>query len=56
MVHHLPHLLLVRIGKLQRVGAIGSHIDSLTTVLKPNSTKAKVDGYELLGVAHMLGH
>ncbi|KAL6452943.1 APE1 Vacuolar aminopeptidase 1 [Candida maltosa Xu316] len=26
------------------VGAIGSHIDSLTTVLKPNSTKAKVDG------------
>lgn len=37
------------------VGAIGSHIDSLTTVLKPNSTKAKVDGYELLGVAPYAG-
>ncbi|CAK9439187.1 uncharacterized protein LODBEIA_P34110 [Lodderomyces beijingensis] len=33
------------------VGAVGSHIDALTTVLKPNSTKQKVDGYELLGVA-----
>ena len=37
------------------VGAIGSYIDSLTTVLKPNSTKAKVDGYELLGVAPYAG-
>lgn len=33
------------------VGVIGSHIDSLTVPLKPNSTKEKVDGYELLGVA-----
>ncbi|KAK6462257.1 vacuolar aminopeptidase I precursor [Scheffersomyces coipomensis] len=33
------------------VGVIGSHIDSLTVILKPNSTKTKVDGYELLGVA-----
>ena len=37
------------------VGAIGSHIDALTTVLKPNSTKEKVDGYELLGVAPYAG-
>ncbi|KAI5967016.1 uncharacterized protein KGF55_000426 [Candida pseudojiufengensis] len=37
------------------VGAIGSHIDSLTTVLKPNSTKEKIDGYELLGVAPYAG-
>ncbi|KAI3406219.2 hypothetical protein KGF56_001061 [Candida oxycetoniae] len=36
-------------------GAIGSHIDSLTTVLKPNSTKQKVEGYELLGVAPYSG-
>lgn len=33
------------------VGIIGSHIDALTVVLKPNSTKAKVEGYDLLGVA-----
>lgn len=32
-------------------GIIGSHIDSLTTVLKPISKKEKIDGYELLGVA-----
>ncbi|CAI5756165.1 unnamed protein product [Candida verbasci] len=37
------------------IGAIGSHIDSLTTILKPNSTKEKVDGYELLGVAPYAG-
>ncbi|RCK64645.1 Vacuolar aminopeptidase 1 [Candida viswanathii] len=37
------------------VGAVGSHIDALTTVLKPNSTKAKVEGYELLGVAPYAG-
>lgn len=37
------------------VGAIGSHIDSLTVTLKPNSTKLKVDGYELLGVANYAG-
>ncbi|KAI5950377.1 hypothetical protein KGF57_004340 [Candida theae] len=36
-------------------GAIGSHIDSLTTVLKPVSKKDKVDGYELLGVAPYAG-
>jgi len=37
------------------VGVIGSHIDSLTVTLKPNSTKATVDGYELLGVAPYAG-
>ncbi|EGW31467.1 uncharacterized protein SPAPADRAFT_62038 [Spathaspora passalidarum NRRL Y-27907] len=37
------------------VGIIGSHIDALTTVLKPNSTKDNVDGYELLGVAPYAG-
>ncbi|EGV63635.1 aspartyl aminopeptidase M18 family protein [Yamadazyma tenuis] len=37
------------------VGAIGSHIDALTVALKPNSTKSKVDGYELLGVANYAG-
>lgn len=37
------------------VGIIGSHIDSLTVTLKPNSTKAKVDGYDLLGVAPYAG-
>lgn len=36
-------------------GVIGSHIDSLTVALKPNSTKQKVDGYELLGVANYAG-
>ncbi|KAG7666445.1 uncharacterized protein J8A68_000009 [[Candida] subhashii] len=33
------------------IGIIGSHIDALTAILKPNSTKADVEGYELLGVA-----
>ncbi|KAK6200351.1 peptidase M18 [Scheffersomyces amazonensis] len=37
------------------VGVIGSHIDSLTVILKPNSTKNKVEGYELLGVAPYAG-
>lgn len=36
-------------------GIIGSHIDALTVALKPNSTKSKVDGYELLGVANYAG-
>lgn len=37
------------------VGVIGSHVDSLTVTLKPNSTKQDVDGYELLGVAPYAG-
>lgn len=37
------------------VGAIGSHIDSLTTVLKPKSIKQDKDGYQLLGVAPYAG-
>lgn len=37
------------------VGVVGSHIDALTVVLKPNSTKEKVEGYELLGVAPYAG-
>ncbi|KAK6455145.1 vacuolar aminopeptidase I precursor [Scheffersomyces xylosifermentans] len=37
------------------VGIIGSHIDALTVILKPNSTKEKVEGYELLGVAPYAG-
>lgn len=37
------------------VGAIGSHIDSLTAVVKPNSTKETIDGYDLLGVAPYAG-
>lgn len=37
------------------VGVIGSHIDALTVNLKPNSTKAKVEGFELLGVANYAG-
>jgi aminopeptidase I len=37
------------------VGAIGSHIDSLTAALKPNSSKSPVDGYDLLGVAPYAG-
>lgn len=37
------------------VGAIGSHIDALATVVKPNSTKSDVDGYNLLGVANYAG-
>lgn len=37
------------------VGAIGSHIDSLTVALKPNSTKQTVEGYDLLGVAPYAG-
>lgn len=37
------------------VGALGAHIDALTAYLKPNSTKSKVDGYELLGVANYGG-
>lgn len=37
------------------VGAIGSHIDSLTVTLKPNSSRQKVDGYDLLGVAPYAG-
>lgn len=40
---------------LKGIGAIGSHIDSLTVQLKPNSTKANVEGYELLGVAPYAG-
>lgn len=36
-------------------GIIGSHIDSLAIKLKPVSKKAKVDGYELLGVAPYAG-
>ncbi|KAH3669117.1 hypothetical protein WICMUC_005081 [Wickerhamomyces mucosus] len=36
-------------------GIIGSHIDSLAIKLKPISKKAKVDGYELLGVAPYAG-
>ncbi|CAK7901182.1 vacuolar aminopeptidase 1 [[Candida] anglica] len=37
------------------VGIIGAHIDALTVVLKPNSSKATVEGYELLGVAAYSG-
>lgn len=37
------------------VGVIGSHIDALTVSLKPNSTKDKVEGFELLGVANYGG-
>ncbi|CUM67714.1 uncharacterized protein PRCAT00005419001 [Priceomyces carsonii] len=37
------------------IGIIGSHVDSLTVTLKPNSTKQKVDGYDLLGVAPYAG-
>jgi aminopeptidase I len=37
------------------VGVIGSHIDALTVYLKPNSTKEKIDGYDLLGVANYGG-
>lgn len=37
------------------VGVIGSHIDSLTVSLKPNSTKKNIEGYELLGVAPYAG-
>lgn len=37
------------------VGVIGSHVDSLTVTLKPNSTKEKVQGYDLLGVAPYAG-
>lgn len=37
------------------VGVIGSHIDSLTVALKPNSTKNTVEGYDLLGVAPYAG-
>ncbi|CCD27462.1 metalloaminopeptidase APE1 NDAI_0K02710 [Naumovozyma dairenensis CBS 421] len=33
------------------VGAVASHIDSLTVKLKPVSTKENVGGYEMLGVA-----
>lgn len=33
------------------VGAIGAHADALTAKLKPSSTKDKVEGFELLGVA-----
>lgn len=33
------------------VGAIGSHVDSLTAKLKPASLKDEVEGFELLGVA-----
>ena len=36
-------------------GAVGSHIDSLTTILKPVSKKDNVDGYELLGIAPYAG-
>lgn len=37
------------------VGVLGSHIDALTVKLKPNSTKSKVEGYELIGVAPYAG-
>lgn len=37
------------------IGAIGSHVDSLTAILKPNSTKSPIDGYDLLGVAPYAG-
>lgn len=37
------------------VGAIGSHVDSLTAILKPVSVKDRVDGYDLLGVAPYSG-
>ncbi|ODV78480.1 vacuolar aminopeptidase [Suhomyces tanzawaensis NRRL Y-17324] len=37
------------------IGAIVSHIDSLTAKLKPASVKQSVEGYELLGVAPYAG-
>ncbi|KAL7664233.1 Vacuolar aminopeptidase I [[Candida] zeylanoides] len=37
------------------VGVVAGHIDALTAVLKPNSTKQTVEGYELLGVAPYAG-
>lgn len=37
------------------VGVIGSHVDSLTAILKPVSVKDPVDGYDLLGVAPYAG-
>ncbi|ODV96498.1 hypothetical protein PACTADRAFT_68042 [Pachysolen tannophilus NRRL Y-2460] len=37
------------------VAMICAHIDALTTKLKPNSIKDKVEGYELLGVAPYAG-
>ncbi|CAM9020299.1 unnamed protein product [Wickerhamomyces anomalus] len=37
------------------VGIVGSHIDALAAKLKPVSSKTKVDGYELLGVANYAG-
>lgn len=37
------------------VGIVGGHIDVLTTKLKPNSKKEKVEGFELLGVAPYSG-
>lgn len=37
------------------IGVIGSHIDSLSVILKPTSIKSKIDGYELLGVAPYAG-
>lgn len=37
------------------VGVIGSHVDALTAKLKPNSTKQKIYGYNLLGVANYSG-
>lgn len=37
------------------VGFIGSHIDSLATVLKPKLIKADKDGYQLLGIAPYSG-
>lgn len=37
------------------VSAIGAHIDALTVMVKPNSTKSSVEGYDLLGVAPYAG-
>lgn len=37
------------------VGILGAHIDALTVLLKPNSCKKNVEGYELLGVAPYAG-
>lgn len=37
------------------VGIVGAHIDALTALLKPNSNKDTVEGYELLGVAPYAG-
>lgn len=52
-------IIVFNVGKdwtpAKGIAIIGSHIDSLTVLLKPNSIKSKVDGYDLLGVANYAG-